>query len=60
MYSAPKNDKVIMEALRASNAGHHTKAAYLYQKAGNQYRNPEEKRDLWNAAEKARRIANSD
>jgi hypothetical protein len=60
MYTAPKNDKTIMEAVKASNSGHHTRAAALFQEAGNQYRNPEDKRELWQAAERARRIANSD
>ncbi|MEH3108932.1 MAG: hypothetical protein PGN22_02375 [Agrobacterium cavarae] len=60
MWTAPKNDKTIMEAIKASNNGHHTQAARLFQDAGNQYRNPSEKKELWAAAERSRRIANSD
>jgi len=60
MRSAPKNDKTIMDAIRLSNSGHHTQAAALYQRAGNQIRNPAEKEELWKAAERSRRIASSD
>jgi len=60
MWVAPKNDKTIMEALKLANNGHHTKAARLFQDAGNQYRNPEEKRELHKVAERHRRIAASD
>jgi NADPH-dependent ferric siderophore reductase len=60
MYSERKNDATIMEAIKAANNGHHTQAAQLFQRAGNQYRNPSEKKELWAAAERSRRIANSD
>lgn len=60
MWSTPKSDKTIMEALEAANNGHHTTAASLFQDAGNQRRNPDEKRELWKAAERSRRIAQSD
>lgn len=60
MYCEQKNDKTVMEAVRLQNSGHHTQAAALFQRAGNQERNPSEKRTLWDAAERARRIANSD
>lgn len=56
----PKNDSVVLEAIKAANNGHHTQAARLLQDAGNQYRNPAEKRELWAAAERHRRIAQSD
>lgn len=57
--STPKNDKTVMEAIKASNNGHHTQAAYLFECAGNQTREPSEKRELWAAADRSRRIANS-
>lgn len=60
MYCEKKNDKTIMDAIKASNSGHHMQAANLFQRAGNQYRNPSEKRDLWAAADRSRRIAASD
>lgn len=60
MYVERKNDKTIMEAIKASNNGQHTKAANLFQRAGNQYRNPSEKEELWAAAERSRRIASRD
>lgn len=60
MWTAPKNDKTIMDAVARQNRGDHTGAAALFQRAGNQYRRPDEKRELWKAAERARRIANSD
>ena len=60
MYVEKKNDKTVMDAIKAANNGHHTQAANLFQRAGNQYRNPSEKAELWKAAERSRRIANSD
>ena len=60
MQGYPKNDKTIMEAVRLQNSGHHTQAAYKFREAGNQIRNPAEKRELWDAADRARRIAQSD
>lgn len=60
MYAQPKNDKTIMDAVKAANNGHHTQAANLFQRAGNQYRDPAEKKELWVAADRSRRIANSD
>ncbi len=56
----PANNKTIMEAIKAQNSGNHNKAASLFQQAGNQYRNPDEKQMLWDAAKKSRSIANSD
>lgn len=55
-----KSDDKIMEAIKLANNGHHTQAAMAFQDAGNQYRNPTEKAELWKAAERHRRIANSD
>lgn len=60
MRSTPKNNETILKAVREASRGNHTGAARLLQDAGNQYRNPEEKRELWKAAEQHRRIANSD
>lgn len=60
MYVPPKNDKTIMEAIRLANNGHHYQAASKYQDAGNQVRNPAEKKLLWDAAKRHRRIHESD
>ena len=60
MHTSPKNDNTIMRAVEAQNRGNHTQAARLFQEAGNQYRNPSEKKELWKAAERSRRIASSD
>ena len=60
MWTAPKNDKTIMKAIALQNNGQHAQAARLFQDAGNQYRNPSEKAELWKAAERARCIASSD
>ena len=60
MYSERKNDKTVMEAIRLSNNNQHVQAAYAFQRAGNQYRNPAEKKALWDAAARARRLAASD
>lgn len=50
----------VMEAIAAQNSGHHTKASQLFQDAGNAERPIAEKRELWKAAERARRIAGED
>lgn len=60
MRAIPKNDATIMEAVKLANNGFHTQAARAFQDAGNQYRNPAEKAELWKAAERHRRIAQSD
>ena len=60
MSYLPKDDSVIQRAIVLQNDGHWSKAASLLQDAGNQYRNPSEKQDLWNAAERSRKIALSD
>lgn len=60
MQTENKNDKIIMEAVKAANNGHHRTASALYLQAGNQYRDPAEKRALWDAADRSRRIAESD
>jgi hypothetical protein len=60
MWAKPKDDKVIIEALKAQNRGELTKASNLFRDAGNQYRNPAEKKELWNAAERMQRIRDSD
>ncbi len=60
MYVDKKNDSVILKALKLANNNQHQQAAALYQQAGNQYRNPKEKAELWKAAERHRRIHNSD
>lgn len=60
MYCSPKNDKTVMEAIKLQNSGHHTQAAAKFREAGNQYRNPSEKKELWAAADRAKRIASSD
>lgn len=60
MYTSPKNDRTIMRAIAEQNRGNHAGAARLFQDAGNQYRNPSEKKELWAAAKRAERIANSD
>lgn len=60
MWTAPKNDRTIMKAIEAQNRGDHNRASRLFQEAGNQYRNPSEKKELWDAAERSRRIRDSD
>ena len=60
MRSERKDDSLVHEAIRLQNSGHHTQAAALLQRAGNQYRNPAEKAELWEAAARARKIATSD
>lgn len=55
-----KNDQTVMDAIRAANNGDPARAARLFQEAGNQYRDPSEKRALWDAAARARRDAFSD
>lgn len=60
MYSEKKNDKLVMEAIKLSNNNQHSQAAALFQRAGNQYRNPDEKAALWKAADKARKAHYSD
>ncbi len=60
MIGSKKDNSVVMLALAASTGNHHTTAAYLFQDAGNQMRDPKEKQMLWDAAAKARRAAASD
>ncbi len=55
-----KDDKTIMKAVSALNRGDHREAQACFQEAGNQIRNPKEKQELWNAAERSRNIINSD
>lgn len=55
-----KTDVLVMKAIKAQNSGHHTQAAYLFRQAGNQYGNPSEKKELWKAADRAKRVAESD
>jgi hypothetical protein len=43
------------QAATASSNGEHSKAARLYQNMGNEIRNPNEKSQLWNLAEKSRK-----
>jgi hypothetical protein len=50
----------LMEAVRAANTGHHHQASAAYQNAGNQERPYAEKQELWKAADRHRRIAESD
>lgn len=54
MWAESKDDRLVMEAIKAQNNGQLTKAANLFQRAGNQCRNPEEKEQLWKAAKHAR------
>lgn len=49
-----------MRAIEAQNRGDHRTAARLFQDAGNKERPPHEKKTLWDAAERSRRIAASD
>jgi hypothetical protein len=60
MRGIPKNDKTIMDAIAAQNSGHHYKASCLFRDAGNQVRNPQEKKQLWEAAERAKKFHYSD
>ena len=60
MRCEQKDNSLLLEAMRLSNNGHHAQAAHVYQRAGNQYRNLSEKKELWAAAERSRRIAYSD
>ena len=56
MWAKDANNKTVMEAIKAQNNNQHGKAAALFQEAGNQYRNPQEKKMLWDAAEKSRKL----
>ena len=60
MWVAKKNDSTVMRALEAQNNGQHQRAANLFREAGNQYRNPDEKKQLWDAAKRAERTHYSD
>ncbi|MCD0415699.1 hypothetical protein LOC51_00595 [Rubrivivax sp. JA1024] len=51
---------LVLEAIRLQNSGHHQRAAQKFQDAGNQYRSPADKVELWAAADRARRVALSD
>lgn len=55
-----KGDKTVMEAIKLQNDGHHYQASVKFREAGNQYRDPSEKKELWKAAERSLRIAESD
>lgn len=55
-----RDDSVIIRALEAQNGGRYTQAARLFQDAGNQCRDFQDKKSLWDAAERARRIGQSD
>ncbi|MFJ3048564.1 hypothetical protein ACIPEN_22245 [Herbaspirillum chlorophenolicum] len=60
MWVPPKNDGVIMDAIKAQNSGHLQKAAAKFRDAANQYRNPAEKEELRRAADRLDRIRLSD
>ena len=60
MRGVPKNDNTIMQAIRAQNNGEHLRAANFLREAGNQIRNPEEKKQLWEASRRAEKIHYSD
>lgn len=60
MYVEKQNNRTVMDAFALQMQGHHQQAAELFQRAGNQIRNPAEKRELWDYAERARQIARSD
>ena len=60
MWTESKNDDLILRAVKAQSEGRLTEAANLFQRAGNQYRNPTEKETLWKAAARAREIESSD
>ena len=60
MWVAEKNDNTVMQALTAQNNGQHQRAANLFREAANQYRNPNEKQQLWDAAKRAEKIHYSD
>ena len=60
MWTESKNDDVILQAVKAQSEGRLTEAANLFQRAGNQYRNPAEKETLWKAAARVREIESSD
>ena len=55
-----KDDSVILKAIEAESRRHHGKAASLYRQAGNQIRNPNEKKLLWDKARKSEIIRDSD
>lgn len=54
------NQSLIMRAVAAQNRGQHREAAGPFQKAGNLERPLAEKQELWDAADRARRVADSD
>lgn len=60
MWSEKKDDRLVIQAIERQNRGDHIGAANLFQRAGNQYRDPREKQQLWQAAERAKRIHYSD
>lgn len=60
MRSESRDDRIVHEAIQKMNRGDHVGAAALFQRAGNQYRDFSEKKELWKAAERSRRIAASD
>lgn len=45
----------LLQAADLSNRGHHNKAAGIYQKMGNEVRNPAQKKQLWDLAKDSRR-----
>jgi len=60
MWVAKKDNNTVMKAIEAQNNGQHQRAAHLFREAGNQCRNPVEKKQLWDAAKRSDRIHNSD
>ena len=50
----------LLQGAELSRRGHHNQAANLYQKMGNEVRNPKEKRKLWEMAEYSRKSGASD
>ena len=60
MWCEPKNDSILFEAIAAQSNGRLTEAAALFQRAGNQERNPKEKDQLWKAAKHARWLESQD
>jgi hypothetical protein len=45
----------LIAAAKLERNGHHGKAAAEYQRMGNEYRNPNQKKELWKMAENARK-----
>lgn len=60
MQGRNKDDSVVMKALELQSRGHHGQAARLFREAGNQIRDPKEKKMLWNCAKNAEHTRDSD